>query len=114
MNCFKNFDNFKGCYYIEFSDGNLARRAFKDPDFFSAATDVPAWIITDLWNLYVALASPLPLDPVKIRTFTLDFKKRYKQIIDWHPIPPAVGSVVDHFHEVIEVFPPTIRSGMLR
>ena len=68
----------------------------------------------DLWDLHVALSCSLPLCPIKIQSFCLDFKARYDAAIDWWPLPPAILSVVDHFHEVIEVFPPTIRSGMLR
>ena len=68
----------------------------------------------DLWDLHVALSCTLPLCPTKIKSFCLDFKARYDAAIDWYPLPPAILSIVDHFHEVIEVFPPTIRSGMLR
>ena len=80
-------------------DGNIARRAFRDPVFLSQTCDVPIDIINDFWNLYVALASPLPLCPNKIRTFCIDFEERYDKAFEWHPLPPAVGQVIDHFHQ---------------
>ena len=96
------------------SDGNTTRRAFQDPQFLSDITEVPVELIVDLWDLHVALSSNLPICPEKIRVFCLDFKARYDLAIDWYPLPPAILQVIDHFHEVIVVFPPTIRSGMLR
>ena len=95
-------------------DGNTTRRAFEDTQFISDITGFPLDLIVDLWDLHVALSCSLPLCPIKIQSFCLDFKARYDAAIDWWPLPPAILSVVDHFHEVIEVFPPTIRSGMLR
>ena len=97
-----------------FIDGNTTRRAFEDPEWLSDLTGVPLELIVDLWDLHIALSSNLPICPIKIRSFCLDFKRRYDLAIDWYPLPPAIGQVIDHFHEVIVAFPPTIRSGMLR
>ena len=94
-------------------DGNMSRRALEKPEFLSQVTGVPIEIILGLRDLHIALASNLPLCPQKIRAFCLEFKLQYRDLIPWYPLPPAVGQVIDHFHQVIEVFPPTIRSGML-
>ena len=99
-----------------FLDGNMARRVFEDPEFLSTTTGVPIEIINYLWDLHIALSSNLPICPIKIRAACLEFKELYRrEIVDeWYPLPPSIGQVLDHFHQVIVAFPPTIRSGMLR
>ena len=97
-----------------FTDGNMARAAFSDPEFLSEITGVPIDIIQYLWDFHIALSSNLPLCPEKIKAACLHFKDLYRTEIPWFPLPPSVGQVMDHFHQIIVAFPPTIRSGMLR
>ena len=56
----------------------------KDPVWLSNITGVPVDIITDLHDLYIALASPLPLCPVKIKEFCSIKEKNFgKRILTY-------------------------------
>ena len=57
-------------FLFTYLDGNMARRIFRDPELLSRTTNVPINVITGIWDLHIALASTLPLCPVKIRAFT--------------------------------------------
>ena len=84
---------------MHIKDGPMARRIFRDPELLSRTTNVPINMITGMWDLHIALASTLPLCPVKMRKFTLEYKAEWSRDIDFYPISPAVGQVIDHFHQ---------------
>ena len=86
----------------------------EDPEFLSEVTDVPLDIILPLWYIHIAISSSLPICPNKLQEYCQVYKKNYDKKIDWFPLPPAVCSVLDHAHQIIQILPPTIRSGMLR
>jgi hypothetical protein len=85
----------------------------EDPEFLSEVTDFPLDLIYPLWFIHIALSSNLPICPKKIQKYCKDYIAEYDKQIDWFPLPPAIGSVLDHAHQIIQMFPPTIRSGML-
>ena len=99
-------------FFFQFLDGPMARRVFEDIPFLHQVTDFPLDLLHSMWNLNIALSSNLPLSPVKVQQYCKDFKDNYRRQIPWYPLPPSICQVVDHFHQVIQVFPATIRSGM--
>ena len=101
-------------HIFSFLDGNMVRRIFDDQEFLSEVTDFPLELIKPLWIVHIALASNLPICPAKLQRYCAVYKKKYDAQIDWYPLPPAVCSVLDHAHQIIQVLPPTIRSGMLK
>jgi hypothetical protein len=101
-------------HYSLFSDGNMWRKVMEDPEFLSEVTDVPLDIILPLWYIHIAISSSLPICPIKLQEYCQVYKKNYDRQIHWFPLPPAVCSVLDHAHQIIQILPPTIRSGMLR
>ena len=101
-------------HYSLFSDGNMWRKVMEDPEFLSEVTDVPLDIILPLWYIHIAISSSLPICPIKLQEYCKVYKENYDRQIDWFPLPPAVCSVLDHAHQIIQILPPTIRSGMLR
>ena len=98
------------------NDGNLFRSLFRDhQQFFADLCGFPVELIRGIWNVYVAMtARDIDIDPKKYEALCRKVRLLWRKAIPWYPLPPAVGQVIDHFHEVICVFPPTIRSGMLR
>ena len=95
------------------NDGNTARRALDEPEWFSEVTGVPVEIIKRANNIWICLRSGLPIDPQKFDRYARDTEAMWKAEFPWFPLPPAVHKVWVHGSEVFEVFPITIRSGLL-
>ena len=75
------------------NDGNTARRALNDPDFFSQVTGVPVEIIRRANNIWICLKSGLPIDPKKFEKYGKDTAAMWRAKFEWFPLPPAVHKV---------------------
>ena len=94
--------------------GNLLRTIFRDhAELFSESTGIPLPVIKNVWNLYLAGVSNLPIDPDKFSKLADETLKLYRAAIPWYPINVSFHRMQRHWPEIMRLLPPTISIGML-
>ena len=94
--------------------GNLLRTIFRDhTELFSESTGIPLPVIKNVWNLYLAGVSNLPIDPDKFSKLADETLKLYRAAIPWYPINVSFHRMQRHWPEIMRLLPPTISIGML-
>ena len=94
--------------------GNTMRRIFRDhAELFAEVTGIPLVVIKNVWTLYQAGASRLPVCPDKFSRLADETLKLYRAAIPWFPINVSFHRMRRHWPEIMRMLPPTISMGML-
>ena len=95
-------------------DGNMARRILRDhPDVLAEECCVPVEFVKGFYVIWVALASRLPICPLKFQNYCDRIKAVYLENVSWYPLSPTLHKVLEHGSQVLELFPDSLTSGML-
>lgn len=93
------------------NDGNTAKRAFEDPQFFADQVGVSVQLIEGLHNIWIALACSLPICADKFQRYCDWVKRLYEADCGWYTMPPTLHKILHHGAEMIRLFPKTLASG---
>ena len=94
--------------------GPLMRRIFKDhAELFSETTGIPLIVIKNVWTLYEAGTSRLPIDPDKFSKLADETLQLYRKAVPWYPVNVSFHRMRRHWPEIMRLLPPTISIGML-
>ena len=94
--------------------GNLLRTIFRDhAELFSETTGIPLTVIKNVWTLYLAGVSNLPIDPDKFSKLADETLELYRAAIPWYPVNVSFHRMQRHWPEIMRLLPPTISIGML-
>lgn len=76
--------------------GNVARKAFSNPQLLSQTTGVDVNLIQRLFFILIAISCDQLLDVEKFRMFCYDTAKLYIMLYDWFPMPASLHRVLIH------------------
>ena len=94
--------------------GNTMRRVFRDhAELFAECTGIPLVVIKNVWTLYQAGTSRLPVCPDKFSRLADKTLELYRAAIPWFPINASFHRMRRHWPEIMRMLPPTISMGML-
>ena len=79
------------------NDGNLARDAFKDPEWFASVVGVPAELMRKINFIRIALASTLKKNPAKFGQICKEAKDIYIANCKWYPFNPTLHKILGKF-----------------
>ena len=80
----------------------MARRVFRDHiEFMSEQCKISVELLKVFYFLYVAMASRLPLCPVKVKNYCQQLKELYINEIPWYKMCPSMHKIIEHLHEII-------------
>ena len=92
----------------------MARAVLRDhSEFMAQQCAVSQNLLNKFYYLYVAIASRLPLCPVKVEIYCKELKSLYISEVPWYPLNPSMHKIIEHLPEFVRLLPPTISTGML-
>ena len=80
---------------------------------------LPVELVNGIHNIWIALASGLPIDPEKFDSYCKNVANIYETALDdgkggvWYPMCPSLHKILYHGGEIIRLLPPSIFVGML-
>lgn len=80
--------------------GNVARRAFSDPQLLSTILNIDCTLLTRLYMILIAISCEYTLDPEKFKSYCHDTFKIYLQHYDWFPTPSSFHRLLIHGAEI--------------
>ena len=95
------------------NDGNTCRTAFQHPEFLAEQTGLSLELIKRLNFIRIALAKKDKKHPEKFPAYCKATKDIYNKECGWYPANPTLHKVFDHSGHFLNVFPPTISTGMI-
>ena len=84
------------------NDGNTARRAFRSPEKFAAATGVDEELVRRLHLVLEAVTCCRPLSVPALSAFCWETARLYVRLYAWYPMPPTLHRLLIHSAEVVE------------
>nr|XP_047135289.1 uncharacterized protein LOC124812535 [Hydra vulgaris] len=82
--------------------GNVARKAFQNPEIVARICDVPVKLVENLGTLWSALASGYAIDPDKFGVLCEETEKIYLDHVKWYWLSPTIHKVLKHGKQIIE------------
>ena len=92
-------------------DGNFARRIFDMPQFVSEQTGLSVQLIKAYKTIWTALASTLPICPMKFQQYCDGVREMYDRECGWYQMPPTLHKILSHGGEILRLFPSSLSSG---
>lgn len=81
--------------------GNVARRAFANPELLSTVLDIDISLIKRFHIILIAISCDHLLDNAKFKLHCIDTFKLYIQFYEWYPMPSSLHRILVHGIEML-------------